>query len=104
MKVITICGSLRFKDEIMKIAEWIELNGNVVLTPIIPIKETYTESELAMLGKMHEEKIKLSDVILVMNVNNYIGNSTQSEIRLAKALNKEILYYTDLPDSMRDHS
>lgn len=49
-----------------------------------------------MLGKMHKEKIKLSEAILVVNVDNYIGESTQSEIEFAKSLNKEILYYTDL--------
>lgn len=49
-----------------------------------------------MLDKMHKEKIKLADAILVVNVNGYIGNSTKSEIEFAKSLNKEILYYTDL--------
>lgn len=62
MKIITICGSLRFKDEMMKISE----------------------------------KIKLSDAILVVNVDNYIGSSTKSEIEFAKSLKKEIIYYTDL--------
>ena len=49
-----------------------------------------------MLDKMHKEKIKLSDAILVVNVNNYIGSSTKSEIEFAKKLNKEIIYYTDI--------
>ena len=49
-----------------------------------------------MIDKMHKEKIKLSDAILVVNVNNYIGNSTKSEIEFAKSLNKEVMYYTDL--------
>ena len=46
--------------------------------------------------RLNKEKIKLSDAILVVNVNGYIGNSTRSEIEYAKSLNKEILYYTDL--------
>lgn len=99
MKVITVCGSLKFKDEIMKVAGQMELEGNVILIPIFPInddKDTFTEEELIMLGKMHKEKIKLSDAILVVNVNGYIGNSTKSEIEFAKSLNKEIIYYTDL--------
>lgn len=45
---------------------------------------------------MHKERIKLSDAILVVNVNDYIGSSTKSEIEFAKSLNKEIIYYTDL--------
>ena len=49
-----------------------------------------------MIDKMHKEKIKLSDAILVVNVNNYIGSSTKSEIEFAKSLDKEVMYYTDL--------
>lgn len=99
MKVITVCGSLRFQREMMEIALKLELEGNCVLLPIFPIhgdKDDYTEEEMAVLGKMHYERIKISDTILVVNVDNYIGSSTQSEIKFANSLNKEILYYTDL--------
>ena len=70
-----------------------------MITPIDlikPNKEAYTEEQAILLDKMHKEKIKLADAILVVNVNGYIGNSTKSEIEFAKLLNKEILYYTDL--------
>lgn len=99
MKIITICGSLKFQNEMMKISEVLELKGNCILTPIYPTrnsKNDYTKSEILMFDKMHKEKIKISDSILVMNVDNYIGTSTKSEIEFAKALGKEILYYTDL--------
>ena len=99
IKIITVCGSLRFIKEIMEIAEKMELQGNCMLTPIYPTKsdkDAYTENEVIILDKMHKEKIKLSDAILVVNVDNYIGNSTKSEIEFAKSLNKEIIYYTDL--------
>ena len=52
-----------------------------------------------MIDKMHKERIKLSDAILVVNVNDYIGSSTKSEIEFAKSLNKEIIYYTDIADN-----
>ena len=99
MKIITVCGSLKFKKEIMKISEKMEVHGNCMLPPIYPTKpdkDDYTEEEVLMFGKMHNEKIKMSDAILVMNVNGYIGESTSIEIEYAKSLNKEILYYTDL--------
>ena len=76
-----------------------ELKGNCMLTPIYPTKsdkDDYTEDEFLMLDKMHKEKIKLSNAILVVNVNNYIGYSTNNEIEFAKSLDKEIIYYTDL--------
>lgn len=70
-----------------------------MLSPIYPTKlnkDDYTDEEAIMLDKMHKERIKLSDAILVANVDNYIGSSTKSEIEFAKSLNKEIIYYTDL--------
>lgn len=99
MRVITICGSYKFKEEMMQITEKMALNGNCMLTPIELTrenKESYTDEEALIIDKMHKEKIKLSDAILVVNVNGYIGNSTRSEIEYAKSLNKEILFYTDM--------
>ena len=43
-----------------------------------------------------KKRIELSDAILVVDINNYIGNSTNLEIDYAKKLCKEIIYYTDL--------
>ena len=99
MKIITVCGSYKFKKEMLEITEKLALQGNCMLTPIElskPNKEAYTEREAEMLEKMHKEKIKLADAILVVNVNDYIGNSTKTEIEYAKLLGKEVLYYTDL--------
>lgn len=100
MKIITICGSMKFVREMMEISEKVELQGNVVLIPIYnpsrPNKEAFTNEEVLILDKLHRERIKLSDAILVVNVNGYIGSSTKSEIEYAKSLNKEVIYYTDL--------
>ncbi len=100
MKIMTICGSLKFYKEMMEITEKMELQGNCMLVPIYnpskSSKDDYTEEEACMLDKMHKERIKLCNAILVVNVNNYIGNSTRSEIEFAKSLNKEVIYYTDL--------
>ncbi len=99
MKIITICGSLKFKNEMTKIAIQKELLGDIVLCPIfaeVGDKDNYTKEDIIMLGKMHKEKIRISDAIFVVNVNGYIGESTKSEIEFAKSLGKEIMYYTDL--------
>ena len=100
MKIITICGSMKFVREMMEISEKVELQGNVVLMPIYnpsrPNKEAFTNEEVLILDKLHRERIKLSDAILVVNVNGYIGSSAKSEIEYAKSLNKEVIYYTDL--------
>lgn len=100
MKIITVCGSLKFYKEMMEITEKMELKRNCMLVPIYNpnkiSKDDYTEEEILILGQMHKERIKLSDAILVVNINNYIGSGTKSEIEYAKKLNKEIIYYTDL--------
>lgn len=100
MKIITVCGSLRFVKEMMEITEKMELQENCMLVPIYnpnkPSKDAFTEEEALILDKMHKERIKLADAILVVNVDGYIGSSTKSEIDFAKSLNKEIIYYTDL--------
>lgn len=98
MKIITLCGSLKFKKEMVEIAEKMALDGNCVLTPVYPVLENYkrTNRQLELLKEAHFKKIELSDSILVVNINNYIGNSTNLEIEYAKKLGKEIIYYIDL--------
>ena len=98
MKVITICGSLRFEPEIKQWAEKLELEGNCVLNVICPFNKSgdkenwYTPEEEAILDRGHIKKIDLSDAIFVVNKGGYIGASTKSEIEYARALGKEILF------------
>ena len=98
MKIITMCGSLKFQKEMMKVAEKIALDGYCVLTPVYPVLENIerTEEQLIKLKEAHFKRIELSDAILVVNINNYIGDSTRAEIDYAKKLGKEIIYYTNL--------
>ena len=98
MEIITLCGSLKFQKEMMIIAEKMALKGNCILTPVYPIIENCerTDEQLKKLKKAHFKRIELSDAILVINKNNYIGDSTKLEIEYAKKLGKEIMYYTDL--------
>lgn len=87
----------------MKITEKMELQGNCMISPIYPTnidKDAYSDKEILILDNMQKEKIKLSDAILVVNINGYIGSSTKSEIEYAKSLNKEIIYYTDIKNDI----
>lgn len=98
MKIITLCGSLKFSKEMMTVAEKMALEGYCILTPVYPVLENMkaTEEQLIKLKEAHFKRIELSDAILVVNINNYIGESTNLEIDYAKKLGKEIIYYTDL--------
>lgn len=86
-KVITLCGSARFKDEFRKQAQILSLKGYIVLSPIFFDEEIQTKLErtkLEMLKLMHYRRIDLSDEILVINKNGYIGESTKKEIDYAR--------------------
>lgn len=100
MKIITICGSLKFQTEMMIESQKLALQGNCIFTPVYPILDNIviTKEQLQLLKEEHFKKIELSDVIYVINKDNYIGESTKLEIEYAKFLNKEIIYYTDLVD------
>lgn len=94
MKIITLCGSLKFKKEMMIVAEKMALKGNCVLTPVYSVLENYerTDEQLKKLKEAHFKRIELSDAILVINKDKYIGKSTNLEIEYAKKLGKEIIY------------
>ncbi len=98
MKIITLCGSLKFQHEMMILAEKMSLEGYCIFTPVYPVLKNIgrTEEQLIKLREAHFKRIELSDAILVVNINNYIGDSTNSEIEYAKKIGKEIIYYTDL--------
>ena len=95
-KVITLCGSTRFKTEFLEMLEILTLCGWVVLLPgyfghcaRFPVSDEVKES----LDALHKKKIDMSDAIYVLNIDGYIGESTRSEIEYAILNNKEIIYY-----------
>ena len=98
MKIITICGSLKFQEEMMKIAQKLALEGNCVLTPTYPVLKdiTISDDQIKFLKDEHFKRIELSNTIFVVDVNDYIGNSTNLEIEYAKRLGKEIIYYSNI--------
>lgn len=98
MKVITLCGSMKYTKEMMQIADKMAVEGNCILTPVFPVMENCvrTDTQMEKLKEAHFKKIELSDAIFVVDINNYIGHSTNLEIEYAKKLGKEIMYYSDL--------
>ena len=92
-KIITLCGSVRFKEEFLKTQEELTLDGNIVLTPNFFTKKLDMNKEFkTMLDEMHRQKIDMSDEIYVINLGKYIGESTKSEIEYAKSKGKDVVY------------
>ncbi|MCI5939655.1 MAG: hypothetical protein SOU07_02260 [Bacilli bacterium] len=102
-KVVTLCGSTRFKDEFMKVQKELTLKGYIVISVGLfghagdsEVWENMDEGTLTktkeMLDDMHKRKIDMADEIFVINKNGYIGSSTLSEIEYAKKTGKIIKY------------
>ena len=93
--VITICGSTKFKDEILEAARTLTLDNHIVLAPFIfhhADDEELTQEMKIRLDNLHKEKINMSDAIFVVNVNGYIGESTYGEIDWAQRMKKEVYF------------
>ncbi len=102
-KIITLCGSTKFKDEFLKAQKDLTLKGNIIISVGLfghsgdsEVWENMDEGTLTktkeMLDDMHKRKIDLADEIFVINVGGYIGESTKSEIEYAKATGKKVNY------------
>lgn len=67
MKIITLCGSLKFQKEMMIVAQKMALEGNCILTPTYPVLENIdiTKEQMIKLKEAHFKRIELSDDILV---------------------------------------
>lgn len=100
-KVITLCGSTKFKDEFMQQQKRLTLEGNIVISVGLfghadgDYKTVITDEVKEMLDDIHKRKIDMSDAIFVIDVNGYIGSSTRSEIEYAKSTGKEIMYLSE---------
>lgn len=94
-KIITLCGSTKFKEYFDKINMELTLLDKIILQPGCYVHRDniiITEEQKIKLDKLHKEKIDLSDCIYVINVNNYIGSSTRSEIEYALENRKPVFY------------
>ena len=108
-KVVTLCGSTRFKDEFMEAQKRLTLEGNIVISVGLfghsgdnEVWENMDEGTLTktkeMLDDMHKRKIDMADEIFVINVGGYIGSSTRSEIDYAVATGKPVHYLEEVQE------
>ena len=102
MKTVTICGSMRFSDEMKRIAFLLESSFGFNV-----LQCTYNKSGLALTQQMlqrlenaHLRKIDLSDFVYIVDVDHYIGDSVRMEIDYAREKCKPVLYHSDFPDNL----
>lgn len=95
-KVITLCGSTKFKDEFINEQKRLTLEGNIVISVGLfghsGDDEVFNDNVKTMLDDMHKRKIDMADEIFVINKGGYIGSSTRSEIEYALSTGKRVNY------------
>ena len=107
-KVVTLCGSTRFRNEYMEAQKKLTLEGCIVISVGLfghsgdsEVWENMDEGTLTktkeMLDDMHKRKVDMADEICVINAGGYVGSSTRSEIEYAKAHGKTVRYLEEPP-------
>ena len=95
-KVITLCGSTRFKEQFFEVQKRLTLEGCIVISVGLfghsGDEEVRKPGTKEMLDDMHKRKIDMADEIFVINVGGYIGESTRSEITYAINTGKKVNY------------
>lgn len=95
MRVITLSGSTRFKDEFERQNRELTLEGHVVLMPAClwhQDGEVPNAQQRMTLSAVYNKKIELAQELFVLNVGGYIGEETAREIRYALALGKAVRF------------
>ena len=93
-KVITLCGSTRFKDAFLKEQKRLTLEGNIVVSVGLfghsGDEEVWKPGIKEMLDRMHLSKIDMADEIFVINVDGYVGESTKKKLNMQNLKGKQL--------------
>lgn len=90
---ICISGSQKFAKDILEAKDKLSAMGFECLLPVIGLKpEDLTPEKVSQLVFNHFEKIKESDIVLVVNPGGYFGNSVKTEIGFAKGAGKKVVF------------
>jgi hypothetical protein len=93
VQIITVCGSTRFKEETEKALLELESRGIATFSVggfMHADGLKFTSGQKAAFDVLHQDKIRVSHGIYVVNPDGYIGNSTANEIMLAWRLGKTV--------------
>ena len=94
-KIITLCGSTRFKAAFCEWNARLTLRGYLVFSVAMwshSDRINPTNEQKLLLDEVHKLKIDISDEVFVLDVTGYIGESTNSEIKHAWSKNIPVRY------------
>ncbi|MBO1337233.1 hypothetical protein [Streptomyces sp. VRA16 Mangrove soil] len=109
-KIVALCGSTRFMDEMTGEDLRLTWAGHIVVKPGCDTKtagslwadEAEARAGKARLDELHRAKIRLADEVLV--VGHYVGTSTTAEIAYARELGKPVTFTHPEADPLHAHS
>lgn len=100
--VVCLCGSTRFYREFQEANYRFTMGGMIVLSVgFYPHSQKQvhgqavgcTSEQKVRLDELHKRKIDIADLVFVLNVGGYIGDSTESEIEYAERTDKTVIYF-----------
>ncbi|TFF99667.1 MAG: hypothetical protein EU541_04375 [Promethearchaeota archaeon] len=100
-KIFLVGSITKAKEEFIKIESILQIlyNKRVSICSVDGLlnKNMFSKEEWTILQDIALEKLKDHNAILVLDVENYIGNETREEIEYARdILNKPIYYLSEL--------
>lgn len=93
--IIMLCGSMRFKDEFLKVAERFTLEGKIVImTNLVTVNSDKEISDKLkkQLKQVNRLRIDLCDSLFIINKDGYVGFDTIDQIEYANYINKKVEY------------
>ena len=96
MKTVTICGSMRFEEEMKKIAFILESKQgyNVLQCVYNTDNIEIMPDDKKRLEAAHFKKIEMSDSVYIVDIGGYIGEQVKKEIEYAMSIGKEMIYHS----------
>ena len=96
--VVCLCGSTRFRAEIVEANRLLTLEGHIVLAPGVfgHDGDPITDDEKAKLDALHLRKIDMAEQVIVIAPGGYIGESTRREIVYAESTGKPVIIWNQI--------
>ena len=105
MKRIVLCGSRKFKDDIISLGETLKNKGYEVVVP----KEFFVPMSKKEHSMLHFSEItnKKTDCVLIVNkdkgeIKNYIGPNSFAEVAMAFFHGKKVFLLNDIYNPYQD--
>jgi hypothetical protein len=97
-EIVCLCGSTKYKQTFEDEIERLTFEGCITVAPGVfghADGIDLSDQEKQALDRLHREKVLISDRVHVVNVNGYVGDSTEAEIKYAKKIGTPVTWYDD---------